>query len=250
MKILANPFRFALFALALPAALTFSSCDDDDTEAPQQGKVLISHAAATSGVRVKALVNDREVSQLNYGQTSSYINVNTGAATLKVNVASSNQTILSPALTIEKDKAYSAFAYSPTSALGSAAALVVPDDLTAPPAGKAKIRLVHLGVDAPTPVSLSSPSPTVGTTDIVANVAFGTASPFVELNPGPYNLAISTGSGIGGVVRLSVGDGTGNSPNTTRNYVAGKIYTVLVRGISSPSISQEFQLKAVVIENN
>ncbi len=253
MKTLATTFRHLLLATALPAAFVFSACgdDDDDPVAPQQGKVLVVHAAPSANSAVKVLVGDKEVGQATYGQSSSYVTVNAGAQAVKVNDASSNQTIINPApsITIEKDKNYSIFAYSPTTTLGSIGALTVPDDLTAPAAGKAKIRIVHLGLSAPSPVTLSLPAPTVGVTDIIPNVAFATTSAFVELAPNTYNLSISTGSGATAVVEASVGDGTGTGTGS-KAYLAGKIYTVLVRGIKLNSIDANLRLKAVVIENN
>jgi hypothetical protein len=245
MKILANPFRFALFALALPAALTFSSCDDDDdNKGPQQGRVLISHSAASANFQVKALVNDREVGQLNYGQNSSYLNVNVGSPTLKINVASSNQTAVSQEVPVAANQAYSVFAYANTAT--TVRLLPVADDLTAPASGQAKIRVVHLGLDAPSPVKLSE-NTIGGVVDVPSiSVAFPTASPFVSIPAGNRNLLITTGP-ISTQV-LAVGDGTGTGTGT-KNYEAGKIYTIVVRGINL-SLNQALQPKAVVITNN
>ncbi|TGE09974.1 DUF4397 domain-containing protein [Hymenobacter fodinae] len=241
--------RSVLFA-ALPAALAFSSCSDDDKSdpTPEQGRVLLIHAAPSANARVKVLANDKELGQLDYGQLSNYVSATTGTTTLKINDASSNQTVVTKQATIEKDKSYSVFAYSPSTALGSADAIVVSDDLTAPAAGKAKIRLVHLGLGSPSPVSLSQPA-ALGTVDIIPNVAFGSASSFVEITPGTYNLAVSTGTGLTAATEASVGDGSGSGTGT-KTYDAGKIYTVLVRGIKSSSVATDLRTKAIVITNN
>lgn len=251
MKTFSTLFRRSFLLATLPAALAFASCgDDDEPAAPDQGRVLLSHAAPTASSSAKILANDRDLGTLNYGQSGNYISVNAGAQSLKVNDAASNVTAVTQAATIEKDKNYSVFAYSPTPSLGSVAALVIGDDLTAPTSGKAKIRLVHLGVSAPNSVSLSQPG-AVGTTDIIPNVAFTTGSAFVEITPGTYNLAISTGTGATATIETSVGDGTGTgSATSTKAYAAGKIYTVIVRGIKNTSVAQDLRLKAVVIENN
>jgi len=243
MKIFANPFRFALLALALPTALTFSSCDDDDETPPQQGKVLISHAAASANVQVKALVNDTEVGQLNYGQSSNYLNVNVGSPTLKIN-NSAGQTAISKVVTIEQGKNYSVFAFAPTAT--TVDLLPVVDDLSAPAAGQAKIRVVHLGLGAPSPVKLSENS-IAGLVDVAGiSAAFPTASPFVSIPTGSRNLIITTGSPSTQVI--AVGDGTGTGTGT-KNYEAGKIYTIVVRGIAS-NFDQTLQPRAVVVANN
>ncbi|TGD81404.1 DUF4397 domain-containing protein [Hymenobacter wooponensis] len=250
MKTLTSLLSRSALLAALPAALAFSSCSDDKSDpTPEQGKVLLIHAAPSANARVKVLANDTELGQLDYGQLSNYVTVNTGTPSLKINDASSNQTVATKQATIEKDKSYSVFAYSPSTALGSADAIVVPDDLTAPSAGKAKIRLVHLGLGSPNTVSLAQPAALTGTVDIIPNVAFGTASSFVEITPSTYNLVISTGSGATASTEVTVGDGSGSGTGT-KAYEAGKIYTVLVRGIKSASVATDLRTKAIVITNN
>jgi Domain of unknown function (DUF4397) len=261
MKTLTFLFRPALMMVALPAALAFSACsnddDDNNTPAPDQGKVLISHAAASANIAVKALINDAEVGQLNYGQTSSYLNVNTGSPTLKIN-NSANQTAASQPITIAKDRNYSVFAYAPTAT--TVGLLQVSDDLTAPASGQAKVRVVHLAQGAPATVKLSQETvagpvdiPNVTATFPASATSTTWASGFVSIPANTYNLLVTTGSP--GVTVVAVGDGSGTGTNGTatatasRNYEAGKIYTVLVRGIVG-SIDPALQPRAVVITHN
>lgn len=260
MKTLATPFRYALLAVALPAAFAFSACSDDDPDpAPvvEQGRVLISHAAASANTQVKALINDMEVGQLNYGQSSGYLNVNAGAPTLKIN-NSANQTAASQTITVAKDQSYSAFAYAPTAS--TVGLLQVADDLTAPAAGQAKVRVVHLAQGAPATVKLSQQTitgpvdiPNVTATFPVSATATTWASSFVSVPVGTYNLLVTAGSPS--VTVVAAGDGTGAGLNgtatatATKNYESGKIYTVLVRGIVG-SIDPALQPRAVVIQHN
>jgi hypothetical protein len=88
-----------------------------------------------------------------------------------------------------------------------------------------------------------------GTVDIIPNVAFGSASSFVEITPGTYNLSVSTGSGLTAGTEASVGDGSGSGTGT-KAYEAGKIYTVVLRGIKSASVATDLRTKAIVITNN
>lgn len=250
MKTLTSLFRPAVLLAALPAVLAFSACsnDDDDnsTPTPDQGKVLISHAAASANIPVKALVNDTEVAQLTYSQTTNgYLNVNAGSPTLKIN-NSANQTAATQQVTIAKDQNYSVFAYAPTATTVGLAAFT--DDLTAPASGQAKVRIVHLALNAPTPVKLSQLT-VAGATDVPnASAVFGAASAFVSIPATSYNLLVTTGSASTPVV--VVGDGTGNSsPTASKNYEAGKIYTVVVRGIAG-NLDPALQPKAVVIQHN
>lgn len=236
---------------ALPAALIFGACSKKDmpaAPAPDQGRVLISHAAAAANVQVTAFVNDQQVGQLNYGQSSSYLPVTVGSPTLRIN--NGTQVVASQAVTIAKDQNYTVFAYSPAASIGSTALLAVPDDLNAPAAGQAKVRVVHLAVGAPSPVRLTVPSPIPGNigTDISPDVAFGTASSFFPLTAGPTNLSITTTGTLRSQL-LAVGDGTGTGTGT-KTYEAGKIYTIVVRGIAGSGVPAAQAPQAVIIQNN
>jgi hypothetical protein len=247
-------FRRAFQAI-LPATLLLTACGKDDkpaAPAPDQGKIMISHAAAAASSQVTAFVNDAQVGQLNYGQTSGYINANAGTPTLRIN--NGTQAIATKPLTIAKDQNYSVFAYSPSNTIGSADILTIPDDLTAPPAGQIKVRLVHLGVGAPSPVQLTVPNVVPGTpgTPVGGDVAFGAASNFTNLTASTINFTITAPGALPTAPRttvLTVGDGTGAGTGT-KNYEAGKIYTILVRGIVGAGVPAAQQPQAVIIQNN
>ncbi|GAC1377791.1 MAG: hypothetical protein NVS3B25_29270 [Hymenobacter sp.] len=237
----------------LPATLLLAACSKSDTPAPtpvDQGRISAYHEAASANVGLKFLFDDVEKATLTYGQNSGYQVVNTGARTIKVNVASSGATVGTQAATVEKDKNYSYFAYS-TSAT-QLASLLVPDDLTTPTAGKAKIRLVNLGQGAATPLKLSTTA--ASSVDIAGTeTPFAAASPFIEVLPGSYNVAVTSGPSSTLVYNVGDGSGAGTSPTGTsanKTYEAGKIYTVVFRGISGPTVDPALQPKAVLIQNN
>ncbi|UOQ72534.1 DUF4397 domain-containing protein [Hymenobacter cellulosilyticus] len=188
MKTLLNILQRRIFLAAVPAVLAFAGCgkdDDSPAPAPDQGRIVIVNGAASLNVPVKVLANDVEKAQLSYGQSSSYQNINTGAQTFKVNVASSGQNVVTQpsSLSIEKDKSYSYFLYTPN-ATTAGAGLQVVDDLTAPATGKAKIRLVNLAMASTGPLRLSQQL-AVGYSDIIPDVTFPGASSFIEINAGP-----------------------------------------------------------------
>ena len=252
-------FRRAALAV-LPATLLLAACSKTDTPAPtpvaDTGKVTIINGAANVNVATKILVDDAEKASLNYGQTAAYQAINTGSRVFKVNGGTT--TLVTQTYTIEKDKSYSYFVYN-TGTSNASTGLMVTDELTAPattPApGKAKVRLVHIGQGLGTvggtgtalPINLSE-AQTVGYADRIPNVAFGTASAFLEINAGPFNLAITTGTAPGSVFQLNVGDGTGSGAGT-KTYAAGKIYTIVVRGAES-NLDSALKPKAYIIENN
>lgn len=245
---------FRPFAALLPAALLLAACGKDEPKPapPDKGNVKVYHAAAAANVAVTAFVGDQQVGgALNYGQASAYQAVNAGSPTVRINNGA--QVVTSQAATIAKDQNYSVFLYSPAATIGSAMLLTVPDDLTAPATGQAKVRIVHLAVGAPSPVRLSTaPSPIPGSVgaDISPDVAFGAASAFFPLSAGATNLTITT-TGTPRMQLLAVGDGTGTGPATgTRNYEAGKIYTIIVRGIVGAGVPAAQGPQVVVVQNN
>lgn len=247
-------FRRALQAI-LPATLLLTACGKDDdpvVATPDQGRIVISHAAAAANTQVTAFANDVQIGQFNYGQTGSYTSVNTGNVTVRVN--NGTQPVATQAVAVAKDQNYTVFAYSPAATIGSVAIRAFSDDLTTPASGQAKVRLVHLGVGAPNPVRLTLPSviPGAAGTDITSDVAFEAASGFTALNAGSYNLSITSAAAAGGTIRtqvLAVGDGSGTGTGT-KTYEAGKIYTIVVRGIAGSGVPTAQQSQAAIIQHN
>lgn len=250
-----NSFLRLAATCLLPAGLLLAGCGKKDTPAPtpvvvDQGRINIYHEAASANVGLKFLIDDAEKSSLTYSQGSGYQAINAGGRALKVNVASSGATVSTQTVTIDKDKSYSYFAYATNAT--SVAGLLAPDDLTAPASGKAKIRLVHLGQGAATPLKLSATAATA--VDIAGTeTQFASASPFIEVLPGSYNVAVT--SGAGSTLVYNVGDGTGTGTSATgtsanKTYEAGKIYTVVFRGITGATVDPSLQPRAVLIQNN
>ena len=66
-----------------------------------------------------------------------------------------------------------------------------PDNLNAPPAGKAKLRVLHLSPDAPAVDVVVLSAPNVIAARVVQNLAFPNASAsYLELDPGTYTVAV------------------------------------------------------------
>ncbi len=235
----------------LPATLLLASCSKSDTPTPtpavDTGKINVYHAAANASVNLKFLVDDAEKANLTYGQNAGYQTVNTGGRVIKVNVASTGSTANTQTVAVEKDKNYSLFAYA--SSPSAVTSLFVTDDLAIPAAsaGKARIRLVHLGLGVASPAKLSTV--VAGVADIAGTDAqFAGYSSFVDIIPGQYNIAVT--SGTPSVVIANVADGSGSGTGTNKTYEAGKIYTVILRGIVNPLLAADLQPKAVLIQNN
>lgn len=245
---------FRALGVVVPATLLLAACGKKDTPAPtpapEQGRISVYHMAASANVGLKFLFDDAEKASLNYGQSSLNQTVNAGARTVKVNVGTTGASVAIQAVAVEKDKNYSYFAYSTSGT--NLAGLLVPDDLTAPSVGKVKIRFVHLGQGAASPLKLSTTA--ASSVDIVGTeTQFANASSFIEVLPGSYNVAVT--SGTASTVVYNVGDGTGTSTSATgtlvnKTYEAGKIYTVVYRGLTGLTVDPALQPKAVIVQNN
>lgn len=250
MKTISSFLRPAALLATLPAMLAFSACSDDDDATPQRGQVLLVHAAAAAPVPVQPFINDVAAgSALNYGQNTSYFAVNAGRPTFRINDGA--RPITGKEIDIAANQNYSVFAYSPAATIGSAELIGFSDDLTAPAAGQAKIRLVHLGTGVASPVRLSVPALVVGNapTDLTPDVSFSNASAFVSVTAGSAPALVVTTTGTPRTVILTVGDGSGSGTGS-KTLEAGKIYTVLVRGIATPGAAVAQQPRATIIANN
>lgn len=252
MKALVNLRRAA--QVVLPAVILLASCSKSDTPVPtpavDTGRVTFINAAShIAPTTLKFLVDNAEKASQAYGGSSGYQNIQTGSRTLQV--ASGTQTAFSTTLTVEKDKNYT-FVASPSTSSSTTNGLTFPDDLTAPASGKARIRIINLGQGVATPVRISQVTSTVSgpvVADIVTNVALNTASAFTDFTPGTYALSVLDNSATAGATPLAqIGDGSGSGTGT-KNYEAGKIYTVVFSGTNG-SLNNDQKLKAFLSQNN
>ncbi|MGY3091143.1 hypothetical protein ACVWYF_004209 [Hymenobacter sp. UYAg731] len=236
-------FRRAIQAI-LPATLLLAACSKSDTPAPaapDQARVQFVHdIVSASTVPVKALVGTQEVATLNYSQNSAYTGVAVGAQDIKINASQTGTALAVVNKTLAKDVNYSVFAYRSGTAAAPVAPLVTEDNLTAPASGKAKIRLVNLGIGTATlGVGLSRVQGTGFASITTADVLYGAASSFTETDAGPVAIFLTSG-------------GAPTTPLITPNpktLTAGKIYTVVIRGTDTP-LTNDQALTVDFIENN
>ena len=194
-------------------------------------------------------INDQQVSQLSYGQSSPYVAVNAGTSPLRINNGT-QVAVPSQSLVIAKDQSYSVFEYSPTNVVGSVGVVTVADVPVTLGTGEAQVRVVYLTAGGVSPVRLTAPSPTPTSPgiDLTPDVAFGTASSFVKLNAGIFNLSI-TSNGSPRPQVVAVGDGTGSGTGTYK-FLEGKAYTIVVRGIAGGGVPTAQQPQAIIVPNN
>jgi hypothetical protein len=88
----------------------------------------------------------------------------------------------------------------------------IKDNLTAPAAGKARVRFINLDYNLTKALTVTL----VGGTDFFNTLTFASASPYYEVNPGAKFQPSATGVKVAPVIDL--------------NIQAGKIYNVLISG--------------------
>ncbi|MFY7652075.1 MAG: DUF4397 domain-containing protein, partial [Chitinophagaceae bacterium] len=182
---------------------------------------------------VDLLVDDKKVNTdaLTFPNNTGYLSVNSGSRNVKVNAAGTTTSVINANLNLEANKNYTVFA---ANTLASIEPVVFEDNLAAPAAGKAHIRVVHLSPDAPTVnVGVAGNSANVFT-----NLSFKQATAFTPVDAGNYTFEVRVASS--GAVAISI----------PANLVAGKIYTVFARGFLAPPAGNTNSLGATIIANN
>jgi Domain of unknown function (DUF4397) len=232
-KIILTAVTFAtVFASVLVSCKKDKKDDPAPTPEPVQtyAKVLVTHASPNAP-GVDLLIDNTKVNTaaLTYPNNTGYLQVKSGARNIKVNVTNTTDTRITANVTLETDKNYSIFAIDSVSKLS---AIVLVDDLTAPAAGKAHVRFVHLSPNAPAvDVALT------GGAVVFGNKSFKQETPFTPLTAGPYNLEVRAAGTTTAVLTLP-----------TITLTAGKIYTVFAKGFLGGTGAQA--LGAEIIVNN
>lgn len=157
------------------------------TPAPADtGKVRVLHMSYDAPDVDIAVDGTVAIPKLAYSMSSGYADVPAGERQFVVTPAGATEPkVIDAKATIEKDKSYTIVAYG---ALANIAPLVIPDDRTAPTAGKARIRVIHASPDAPA-VDITTSFPE--NTPVFTNLSAGKWTEYKEVDPGMVNIVIN-----------------------------------------------------------
>lgn len=222
--------------LAFAALLLVASCgkknnDPEPIPVTQVAKVMFVNGCIDSGP-LKVSVNNTTASNIagvNYLTNTSYSDVAPGSQVhIAFQLPNSNSKLPEVTHDFAVNNYYSVFA---AGVITSPSTFVTNDDLTAPPAGMAKVRFVNLSPD-----NLNE-SIYVGSTKIDSNITYKGTTSFVPV--------------VAGTHRVFVQD-PANPPSAQyldqQVFTAGKIYTVILAGIQNGTGTAVLTLK--VIQNN
>jgi LPXTG-motif cell wall-anchored protein len=193
-----------LMALALvPAAFAQSG----------NAKVRVIHASPDAPAVDVYINGNRTLTNVPFFTASDYLDLPAG--TYQVQVTPTGQpasaAVIDASATVEAGKAYTIAATGP---VASIKATVIADDLTAPAAGQAHVRVYHFSPDAPAvDVQLANG------TKLIEGLAFPDASNYLPVPAGSYDIQVVPAGGSDVVLDLA---GTA--------LEAGKIYSVFATG--------------------
>jgi hypothetical protein len=217
----------AAFGLTLLAGCKDDPVNAPMTETPTQASVKVVHASPNAPGVDLLVDNTLAGTNLMFPMNTGYLSLSAGSRSIKVNVTGTSTTVISANLTLAPGVSYSVFAVDSVSKI---APLVLTDDLTAPAAGKAHVRFVHLSPNAPA-VDIA----VAGGPVLFSNRAFKQSAGFTPVDAGTYNLE----------VRIA-GTATVVLPLSGIALQTGKIYTVFARGFVGGSGAQGLGAEIIV----
>ena len=225
-----NKISIFLSTILFASITLFTSCKEDESNDDKSyAKVLVTHASPNApGVDLLVDNSKQNSSALTFPNNTGYLQVESGTRNIKVNVTGTSTTVIEANLMLAKDNNYSVIAVDSVSKIS---AIVLADDLSAPAAGKAHVRFIHLSPNAPAvDVAVASSGAVV-----FGNKAFKEYTAFTPLDAGTYNLDVRVaGTSTVALVLPAI------------TLEAGKIYTVFAKGFLGGSGAQALGAEIIV----
>jgi hypothetical protein len=223
----------ALFTVSLLSLLTITGCSKDESNpvvpAPTSSNANVKVIHASPDAPGVDLFVDGTVAKSNlmFPENTGYLTVAAGSRNVKVNVTGTSTSVINATLPLSENTSYSVFAIDVVSKLTT---LVIVDNLTAPAAGNAHVRFIHLSPNAPA-VDIA----VTGGAVVWSKKSFKEYSDFTPLPAGTYNLEVRIAGTTTVVLPL---------PGITLE--SGKIYTVFAKGLVGETGSKALGAQIIV----
>lgn len=234
MKTFKNTLEFKyLFLFLVLAAAAFTSCKNDDNNAtPTSGYIMAVNSADGSSSQDVYIDNVKaSTTAVAYGSSSNYITTSSGQHTVQFNNSGSTTANASVNLSIDGGGYYTVYYTGGANTSTSNNYIITQDDLTAPPAGKAKVRFVHLASGLVSGTTSTVDFGIMSGSKFLSALAYKTASAYYVADPGTTFLLYLSGS-------------ANSSLNIPTTLQAGKIYTIFVSGSTSATVTAN-----VIVQN-
>ena len=224
-----QPFGAAVFVLNMIQGFGLQQFKSEEFESVSgDGSALMLIHASPDAPAVDVRVDAFTVaSELAYPENTNYLDVETGDRYVQIFASGTDTAVFQDTLAIAENTTYSIFAANEAASLEL---LILEDDLTAPAAGNAHVRFIHLSPDAPA-VDVTLEDGTV----VFGDYEFKEASEFTPVAAGTVDLKVRA-AGTSTVV-LDVGH---------VNLVDGTIYTIFARGFLTGTGTQALGAEVIV----
>ncbi len=231
MKTINKTLQYFKFSLILSLVLVaLSSCVKDLSNDEPQDAVALNVVNASPGpLLINFFLNKNLVNgpALGYSQERKYLVTTGGSVKFDAAAGGSFNSLVADTVNLEKDKYYSMFV---TGVNNSLSTFLTEDDLSLPPAGKAKIRFINLSPDGGS-FALS----VKGGANLFTGQAYKTVSGFTVIDPAAYMFQLKNSDG-------------GIEHEASLDVVAGRIYTIWAGGLKDGV--DELDLRLLVRANN
>jgi Domain of unknown function (DUF4397) len=213
--------------------LFFGACHKSSSSPATTANVMFVNGCTGAGL-TQVTANSASIpgaSALGFLNYSPYQSINEGAVSMawSINTSGLITPLISQSVSLTAASYYSVYVGG---IFTKPAFIFATDDMTAPASGFAKVRFVNLSGDT------LNESCFIGTPSIATNVGYGTITPF-------FQVAAQTGVTV---LFLDPANPTKLASLPNQTFAAGKIYTIMLTGISVGTGSTALGLK--IINNN
>lgn len=211
----------------------FSACKKTDT--PVDANIRLVNLSPNSNNLDLNANNALLVGGVSYGVASSYRPVSSNSPLATITTAGVTTPYLNANLLLQPSKYYSLFAYDSTTAFKVS---LVEDDRTAPATGKINMRFLNFYKGSVT-VDIKR-----GTTNLFTSRATndhasnGSLTQYTSMDPGSYSLGVFVAGSSVNLFQLPAID-----------FVAGKNYTLVLRGFSAVSSGPQAMVLVPITDN-
>lgn len=225
------------FCTILCTALFFVSCSKENEET--KANLMIVNASPNGGSIDASVNNSVMASGIVYPNNSGYKTVASGTSNIRITATGSSNEILNGSVNMEAGSHYSFYVVD---SAHKRQATFLRDDLSAPAAGKAKVRILHLSPNSPAvDINITgSGSSAINLTNRTFNdvKTNANAAAFTEVDAAGLNVQVRAAGTTNTLATVPV-------PALT----AGKIYTIIIKGFAGSANATQ-TLGIEVIQHN
>jgi hypothetical protein len=218
--------QFLFSFTAIICLLTFSvACkkNNDNSTPPANANVMLINASPGDSAALDFYFNDVKLNtqSITYPDSSGYLSVAPKSYTVKVAATNTINPLASVNYGIGAGNSYSVFAYD-TLLSGKIKVFATQDDVSAPAAGKAKVRFFDLSPVTIAIDILVNDSIVFANRSYADNVADNSKGNFISMNAGIYTVKVKLAGSPANIPPLLT--------QSNINFSEGKIYTVFAKG--------------------